>query len=561
MKKVLILALAVLSSVFYACNDDETESNVVRVNQINVAESIEMYVGEEYSLSVEVLPKDAVNKEVHFTIEDASVATVNDKGLVVGVKAGETNVNVTCDEVTEKVSVTIKEIDKNAFIDKSGRVYKTVEINGEIWMAENLAYLPSVYTKTDKSADPRFYVYDYNGNVVSEAVETDNYKTYGVLYNYQAAIESCPEGWHLPSDKEWRELEIYMGMDPKEADKIGLEYHTGFFRGDSEIASKFLNQTGWGDFEYSNTSGLSLLPTGIFDSGFSFVGKVTHVWTSTKKGTDDAFFRGFNSFIGIEGIMRNYSPLDQAYAVRYVKGDADDYTYVPVEKVTLNEASVILKVGETFQLTPTILPENATDKAVVYSTLMESVATVSEEGLITAVGEGVVTISAVSMDNSSLRGNITVTVRPKTDDPDEGDKITDTPSFLVGTWPATDVYETYDGEGKYTDDYMWSDNYEWVKWAHDNYKKRFEFTFKENGVVDVVYKSKDLKVTHNLTGEMYFISTNKYKLKFDNEDKDIKEVDIEYIQDDKEFHMYINSENYNEDFNVKLIFTKKKVEE
>ncbi len=39
---------------------------------------------------------------------------------------------------------------------------------------------------------------------------------YGVLYNWVAALESCPRGWHLPSDREWKTLELAMGMNPSE---------------------------------------------------------------------------------------------------------------------------------------------------------------------------------------------------------------------------------------------------------------------------------------------------------------------------------------------------------
>ncbi len=103
-------------------------------------------------------------------------------------------------------------------------VYQTMEIFGQVWMAENLKYLPSVVgSATGSDTDPYYYVYDYQGTNVTEAKATANYNIYGVLYNWTAAMNGasssstspsgvqgvCPAGWHLPSTAEWVELQNY----------------------------------------------------------------------------------------------------------------------------------------------------------------------------------------------------------------------------------------------------------------------------------------------------------------------------------------------------------------
>jgi len=115
---------------------------------------------------------------------------------------------------------------------RDGNEYKTVTIGSQVWMAENLAYLPEVHNSTSDSG-PHYYVYGYDGTEVTEAkayehTPGDNdeyspggapikvYETYGVLYNWPAAITACPEGWHLPSDAEWKQLEMYLGMSEEE---------------------------------------------------------------------------------------------------------------------------------------------------------------------------------------------------------------------------------------------------------------------------------------------------------------------------------------------------------
>ncbi|MDR2042569.1 MAG: Ig-like domain-containing protein, partial [Tannerella sp.] len=70
----------------------------------------------------------------------------------------------------------------------------------------------------------------------------------------------------------------------------------------------------------------------------------------------------------------------------------------PVTSVALDETETTLVVGVTQQLTATVLPDNATDKTVSWSSSHPDVATVSETGLVTAVGAGTATITATTQD-------------------------------------------------------------------------------------------------------------------------------------------------------------------
>ena len=93
---------------------------------------------------------------------------------------------------------------------------------------------------------------------------------------------------------------------------------------------------------------------------------------------------------------------------------------VHVTSVTLNESQKTLSVSETFQLRATVMPDNATDKSVTWSSSNPSVATVAEKdafggngsvieaGLVTAKGEGEAIITA-SCDGKSATCKIIVT--------------------------------------------------------------------------------------------------------------------------------------------------------
>ena len=86
---------------------------------------------------------------------------------------------------------------------------------------------------------------------------------------------------------------------------------------------------------------------------------------------------------------------------------------VKVTGVKLNKSSKSLTIGDTFTLTATVKPDNATDKSVTWSSSNTSVATVDENGVVTAVSEGTATITATA--SNGVEASCTVTVKQKGD--------------------------------------------------------------------------------------------------------------------------------------------------
>jgi len=192
----------------------------------------------------------------------------------------------------------------NTFTDsRDSKVYKTVTIGNQVWMAENLAYLPSVVGPgTGSNSTAYYYVYGYDGTNVTAAKGTTNYNKYGVLYNWPAALTACPEGWHLPSDAEWTQLEEYL---------IANGYNYDGTTTGNKIAKSMANYSGWNtstvtgaigntDYpEYWNKSGFSALPGGYRNTNGAFngIGVDGDWWSSTGSSTDNAWSRtlGYSS--------------------------------------------------------------------------------------------------------------------------------------------------------------------------------------------------------------------------------------------------------------------------
>ena len=86
---------------------------------------------------------------------------------------------------------------------------------------------------------------------------------------------------------------------------------------------------------------------------------------------------------------------------------------ISVEKVTLNEATKTIEIGETLALHETVEPSNATNKNVTWETSNGEVATVSESGIVTGIKPGTVTITVTTVDGNK-KATCQVTVKAKT---------------------------------------------------------------------------------------------------------------------------------------------------
>lgn len=180
---------------------------------------------------------------------------------------------------------------------RDGKVYKTVKIGDQTWMAENLAYLPAVSPREEMSITvPVYYVYDYNGTSVPAAKATSNYGTYGVLYNWPAAKAACPAGWHLSTEDDWTKLENYLIAN-------GFNYD-GTTSG-NKIAKSMAAQTSWlvstkagaigNNLTLNNKSGFSALPGGLGSNDGFFEIKRTGFWWTSEFDESSSWFRLLDS--------------------------------------------------------------------------------------------------------------------------------------------------------------------------------------------------------------------------------------------------------------------------
>lgn len=146
---------------------------------------------------------------------------------------------------------------------RDGQEYQTVKIGNQVWMAENLNYyhIESWYYDNDSAGNFR----------------------YGRLYKWITANSVCPSGWHLPSDDDWKKLEMALGMSQEDADKTGR-------RGTDE-GDQIKSISGWDKNTGTNSSGFNAFPGGwrhsIGGDNYNMIGTLAYFWTSTPDPLSD----------------------------------------------------------------------------------------------------------------------------------------------------------------------------------------------------------------------------------------------------------------------------------
>lgn len=186
--------------------------------------------------------------------------------------------------------------------DIGGRSYRTLSINGVIWMAENLDFKASGIDigPSGSPGTPAAWYYD---NIESTYGENGN--KYGLLYNWHAVKhlndnrELLMNGWHVPTTAEWDAL----------ANAVG---------GTGVAGSKLKSSTGWSYGNGTDDFGFAAFPAGRRYSGsFNSLVSNAYFWTATEYSSTSAYGIYFDT--GASLYSSNYKTSNYAFSVRLVK--------------------------------------------------------------------------------------------------------------------------------------------------------------------------------------------------------------------------------------------------
>jgi uncharacterized protein (TIGR02145 family) len=220
-------------------------------------------------------------------------------------------------------------------MDVDGNVYAIVKIGDQWWMSENLRTsryrngddIPSDLYEGASTRSGAYGVYPDVGEAGMSS-EDDMLEIYGALYNYFAVSDLrglCPAGWRVPSDADWIQLEMHLGLSEEEAEQIAERGTTvggklKATRTEPDVHPRWTAPNAGATDE----SGWSALPGGSrsFNNVFGGLGGYGYWWSSsawhsTETGWDVAWIRyiSFNS----GGVFRASSHQASGYSVRCIK--------------------------------------------------------------------------------------------------------------------------------------------------------------------------------------------------------------------------------------------------
>jgi uncharacterized protein (TIGR02145 family) len=218
-------------------------------------------------------------------------------------------------ETTEVIQETgtVTDVDNNT--------YKTIKIGNQWWMAEDLnvrKYRNGDYINRVQS-DTSVWENDTVGSFCD--IVDNNSIAYGKWYNWYAIVNAkniAPEGWHIPTDEDWKQLEKSLGMTQSEIDHFG-------WRGNNEgDMLKKKAPEGWTIFQNvwgTNESGFAATANGCklynFKNGDPGQYATEFWWTKSDVGSNEAVYRYLD--YKSTAIFRSHTYKNYGFSVRCVK--------------------------------------------------------------------------------------------------------------------------------------------------------------------------------------------------------------------------------------------------
>ena len=452
----LLVAAVLLTTSFWSCSKDEEPvpeptPPVVSVTGVTLNKtSTSIQVGGTETLTATVSPKDAANKKVTWKSSNAAIASVDANGKVTGVKAGEATITVTTEDggktATCKVTVSDKEIKVTGV--KLNKSETNLLVSGNETLTATV--LPEDATNqnvTWKSDKPEIATVDANGKVtavkVGEATITVTTEDGGKTATCKVTVsETSVAVTGVTLNKT--ETSIFVGgsetltatVAPADATNQKVTWKSS----DAAVASVDANGKVTGV-----KAGEATITVTTEDGGKTATCKVT-VKAATVAVTGVTLNKATLSLIAgaSETLTATVAPADATNKkVTWKSSDAAVATVDTNGKVTavkageatitvttedggktatckvtvkpnlvseITLAALAIYVGESKAVTATVKPDDATNKALTWTSSDETVATVDATGKVTGKKIGTATITATAQDGSGVSGSCTVTV-------------------------------------------------------------------------------------------------------------------------------------------------------
>ena len=401
----------------------------VKDMQLTVSE-MTLYTGKSKSIEVKLQPETATVKTVTFTSSDAKIAKVDKNGLVTGVSAGEATITVTADgnkEIIRTCKITVLQGTEEIKTDKSEyTLYENQSAKINATVLPEKAHDASV---TFSSADEKIATVDAKGNIkgISKGetkITVQSVQNPAVKLQVTVKVKRAVSGITLDAVEKTvfsgESFNLTATLAPADANDLSVKWTSS----DESVAR--VNTKGG---VTALKGGVAIITATSNDSGKTAQCKVTvrqspesitlskqsmslNINTSFKLTATVLPETTYNKDITFTSSDETVAKVDKDGTVTAlktgectIKAVASDgktmaeckvKVVVLVEKITLNTTAFSLKKGQSSTIKATVTPENATDKAVTWTSSDETVATVDKNGKVTSLKAGKTVIRATS---------------------------------------------------------------------------------------------------------------------------------------------------------------------
>ena len=437
------------------------KSNVL-VDSINITnDNINIAVGYSYPLNYKITPSNATEINLSFTSSDPSVAIVDQNGIIKGVKSG--NALITAESSNGvKTSTYVTVYKKGIETVVLGETIKTDNYPKSITLKEtkldlklgSTAQLEAIILPNDANKSITWtssndnVVTIENGLIVTKGLgnadivaKTINNLTaicHVTVGNYNIETKKISIAANYSSLLEGSLKQLFVSFEPNNAVDRSIIWSTS----DKSVATVSANglvtaissgtaiiKAKTKDGKLASTTQIDVLgntnfidvnsisfPNNSYNVGINSTIQITPSYSPENATNKSFIFTSSDSGIASvdgNGVVFGKKEGSVVITVTSFKGNVDGSITVNVknilpESVLLNNTNLVVKKNDTITLKASVKPDNASDKTITYSSSDQNIAKIDQHGIITGIKEGVVTVTAKTVNGKSSTCLVTV---------------------------------------------------------------------------------------------------------------------------------------------------------
>ncbi|MBQ8579457.1 MAG: S8 family serine peptidase [Oscillospiraceae bacterium] len=486
-------------------DDDYTLPESDSLSILKISDTVlSMKEGDTHSLSVECLPWNyEITTPVTWSSSDDSIVSVDENGNIVALSEGQAVITAECEGVTAECVVSVIRVEGVVY----GYDYYSGAGYGD-WFGVSL---PEMYYASLAYSPVDFVAAEYNGHdgYIYGYTESKQFYRYSI---YTGECELLGTGNTLPYDMAYDYSTGYMyamdsanyalyyvNMENGNLVKVGdcMDYYIGMACSTDGILYAVNTMGMLFELipmpEYSYVDAMPVmegLPSGQLLQSMTYdhnTGKI--IWPCADQTTFVLIDLELGAFVELGDPTE--SGLFEFVGMFTIPTEVPALAYVPVESVTAEDMMVF--VGNSKSASATIMPLNATNRSIVWTSADETIATIDADGVVTGVALGSTTITGTLADGENvIEVSFTVTVKQGADNL-YGYVLADLATYGGYAWASIDVadptnntipaaenwYTMYSAEyvattgmvyGYGYDDMDWESNRQFITFDADTYE-------------------------------------------------------------------------------------------